>query len=544
MSKRTNAPQGFQRRATREPAATGPADTVALNWVHPAIGRARRFAQSSSLATAPMEEEVVASKLSQSGRLRREFAHALARRHGVEVSDDVERFFAAVESGNWDDIEAALKKISGGERRVIVTQNGLADGTCLDYLRIQYDDRLTTLTDEDSKRAFPEYVADAQKRSGHDQQFPAEPKQIRPGEDVRVIDGKVQVGRQAAVMAINALPLGPRMELRTQDGQNTFTAILARELTREAIFDALRHRHNYATTQARIVLDFRINGHIMGEEIEIEGDPQIVVDVRGTDQIREVVLVRDGKALRSARPKTQDLSLEHVDRSYVVASYDYVRVVQTDKDQHGNHSQAWTARLLTTACQATDNSGLVTRAVARAVAEAVRAVHHELEVGRIARSHVEAVEKRTGAKLNWKDPDPAPQNIQAPCARPASGSSPTCRTLCSSNQLQIGGIDLYRRSLRNKIEAQDHQHLAGALFHQAFQPAQRSRLDLDLAPLRDVRRQADFEFGLQRRRMSPNCRTNSLVHDIQQVGDVIALIHFPSLVRQQLQKEVFGNSGL
>jgi hypothetical protein len=68
---------------------------------------------------------------------------------------------------------------------------------------LQYDDRLANLSEEESKRAFADYVADAQKRLEHDQQFPDEPKQIRPGEDVRIVDGKVQVSGQIAVMAIN-----------------------------------------------------------------------------------------------------------------------------------------------------------------------------------------------------------------------------------------------------------------------------------------------------------------------------------------------------
>jgi hypothetical protein len=53
------------------------------------------------------------------------------------------------------------------------------------------------------------------------------------------------------------------------------TAVLVRELTRAAIFDALRPRRNYAITSVRIRLDSRINGHVMGEEIEAEGSPQI-----------------------------------------------------------------------------------------------------------------------------------------------------------------------------------------------------------------------------------------------------------------------------
>ena len=36
-------------------------------------------------------------------------------------------------------------------------------------------------------------------------QFPNEPKQIRPGEDVRVVESRVTVAGQVAVMAINGL---------------------------------------------------------------------------------------------------------------------------------------------------------------------------------------------------------------------------------------------------------------------------------------------------------------------------------------------------
>ena len=41
-------------------------------------------------------------------------ALSLARRHGVEVPDAVKLFFDAVESGNWDEIEARFKMINGG----------------------------------------------------------------------------------------------------------------------------------------------------------------------------------------------------------------------------------------------------------------------------------------------------------------------------------------------------------------------------------------------------------------------------------------------
>ncbi len=54
--------------------------------------------------------------------------------------------------------------------------------------------------------AFTNYIADVQLRYLHDQQFPDQPKQVRPGEVVNISrDGRVQVAGQTAVMAINGL---------------------------------------------------------------------------------------------------------------------------------------------------------------------------------------------------------------------------------------------------------------------------------------------------------------------------------------------------
>ena len=69
-----------------------------------------------------------------------------------------------------------------------------------------YPDReILTPSNEDSQRAFQEYLGDAQRRLDHDKKAPNEPRQIKPGEDVRVIDNRVQVSGQVAVMAINGL---------------------------------------------------------------------------------------------------------------------------------------------------------------------------------------------------------------------------------------------------------------------------------------------------------------------------------------------------
>jgi tetratricopeptide (TPR) repeat protein len=151
-------------------------------------------------------------------------------------------------------IPTFMNETSDGDRHITLTQNALADGTYLDYLNFLYGGQMNTLTQEDSQKAFQDYLADAQKRLEHDQQFPNEPKQVLPGENVSNADGKMQVSGQVAVMAINeklfqtlmnknpdasfameesfpfkstfaqAAPLGPVMELRVQDPQNALTA--------------------------------------------------------------------------------------------------------------------------------------------------------------------------------------------------------------------------------------------------------------------------------------------------------------------------------
>ena len=161
-------------------------------------------------------------------------------------------YVGGTDPGRW--IPTLLNATGEGGRHIVLTQNGLAASDYLDYLDFQYHDRLTTLTAEDSEHAFQDYAADAQQRIQHDQQFPDEPRQVRPDEHIKVTDGHSTASGLDAVMAVNerllqmlleknpnlsfaleesfplkstyadAMPLGPLMELRGQDVQTTFTA--------------------------------------------------------------------------------------------------------------------------------------------------------------------------------------------------------------------------------------------------------------------------------------------------------------------------------
>jgi hypothetical protein len=163
-------------------------------------------------------------------------------------------------------IPELLNETSDGENHVVITQNGLADATYMDYLRFIYGDRFNLPTPEQVQSAYQGYVADYQQRLAHDQEFPDEPKQVLPGEQVGSNSGQgwtaavtqgdqsVQVSGQVSCMAINerilqmimqdnpdspfglqesfplkstyadAAPLGPIMELRAPDGQNALNA--------------------------------------------------------------------------------------------------------------------------------------------------------------------------------------------------------------------------------------------------------------------------------------------------------------------------------
>jgi len=100
---------------------------------------------------------------------------------------------------------AYSKSHAKGDPFFTITQNALADARYLDYIRATYGDILRTPTAEDSRKTFSEYLADAQKRLDHDRRRPNEPRQIKPGEDVRIVNNRVTVSGQVAVMAINGL---------------------------------------------------------------------------------------------------------------------------------------------------------------------------------------------------------------------------------------------------------------------------------------------------------------------------------------------------
>ncbi len=74
-----------------------------------------------------------------------------------------------------------------------------------------------------------------------------------------------------------------------------WTAVWAPELTREAIFAALYERRCYATTSARILVDFRLNDRPMGSEFTrpADGRVRVLARVIGSAPLATVEIVRN-----------------------------------------------------------------------------------------------------------------------------------------------------------------------------------------------------------------------------------------------------------
>lgn len=70
------------------------------------------------------------------------------------------------------------------------------------------------------------------------------------------------------------------------------TCVYARELTRQALWEAIGSRRFYATTGERIGLRFRAGPHEMGEEISAGGPVEFAVEVAGTAGLERLELFR------------------------------------------------------------------------------------------------------------------------------------------------------------------------------------------------------------------------------------------------------------
>jgi len=109
-------------------------------------------------------------------------------------------------------------------------------------------------------------------------------------------------------------------------------AVYAKTLTRDAVWEALKKRRVYGTSGKRIILDFRINGHMMGGTIQTEPRTPVHIDfgITGTDRLKLVEIIKNGKSIRHWSWTAPSFSATLIDRYPSSGDYYYLRVVQQD----------------------------------------------------------------------------------------------------------------------------------------------------------------------------------------------------------------------
>ena len=85
-----------------------------------------------------------------------------------------------------------------------------------------------------------------------------------------------------------------REELEGFERYPGMTAVLAKENTLEGIFEALKARRCYGFMGSkRVYIDFRINGHYMGEEFSCDGDRSVYFKIESETPVKRVTVVKN-----------------------------------------------------------------------------------------------------------------------------------------------------------------------------------------------------------------------------------------------------------
>ena len=106
------------------------------------------------------------------------------------------------------------------------------------------------------------------------------------------------------------------------------TGVWAKENTLPAIFEALRARRCFAFMGGRIALDFRLNGHYMGEEIDGDGDRALYYKIEADEDIDTVTVVKNGRDYIVFQKKAEQLFFDY--RKEQAIDYYYIRVMLKD----------------------------------------------------------------------------------------------------------------------------------------------------------------------------------------------------------------------
>ncbi|MFH1845808.1 MAG: CehA/McbA family metallohydrolase [bacterium] len=150
-----------------------------------------------------------------------------------------------------------------------------------------------------------------------------------PGNTVRDQLGRYRLGLVGSGDSHDGHP--GLAHLASGPGLGGITAIIAEEVTREAVYEALRNRRCYATNGPRILLRCSLAGHRMGSTVPATASAEVRGFIVATAPIRSVDIIRSGQVI-SQTPEDEQTScfLNSTLADLRAGEYVYLRVIQDD----------------------------------------------------------------------------------------------------------------------------------------------------------------------------------------------------------------------
>jgi len=121
-------------------------------------------------------------------------------------------------------------------------------------------------------------------------------------------------------------------------------AVRAPELTRAALFDALKNRRTFATSGIRAYVDFSINGHAMGEEFVVGGPTaprRLSLAVAAPERIVKLEVIRNGESIADVADGSWFVETEVTDEDPIPEGAFYYLRVTSERTDFAWSSPIW-----------------------------------------------------------------------------------------------------------------------------------------------------------------------------------------------------------
>jgi hypothetical protein len=126
-------------------------------------------------------------------------------------------------------------------------------------------------------------------------------------------------------------------------------ALWVKELSQKGIIEALKSRRCFATTGDKIILDFRVNGHISDTVVKTKNAPELAIHIKAQRELENVEILRNSMVIKEYKITNGSLVFNEtfIDGNYQNETdvlYYYIRATQQ------NNEIAWSSPIWIMLC--------------------------------------------------------------------------------------------------------------------------------------------------------------------------------------------------